>query len=261
MRQTTAKRPLNSVRTNATVWAPCDTSGSRLVGTRLRRWGGGDCRVVEAYVAGCGCRTVALAIFRIYRGRDRSYGSDSKHTHAGAETVWAMNASRTRSRGRFTVFLDLYVSGHSCETPCPGTGWGIAYARIQIRTIPFRRAKNHPGLQLACRMSTMGDYAWSARRAALVLLTHFSRAVSQRGYLCFVHCSSPSFGRSEQEHEHKGNENKSAKYGLTALNDRIKLYPRPCDGKPRTGNQTVTEMTKVRAPRFPYHGLCRPNLT
>jgi len=32
----------------------------------------------------------------------------------------------------------------------------------------------------------MGDYAWSARRAALVLVTHFSTADSRRGYLCVV---------------------------------------------------------------------------
>jgi len=67
------------------------------------------------------------------------------------------------------------------------------------------------------------------------------------------YCSLPDFGRSEQEHEHKGNENMSAKYGLTSVKHRIKLHLRPCDWKPRTGNQTGRELTKGGVPWLPYH--------
>ena len=41
-----------------------------------------------------------------------------------------------------------------------------------------------------------------------------------------IYCRHPNFGRTEQEHKHKGIENKSAKYGLTAFEDQIKLHLR-----------------------------------
>jgi len=41
------------------------------------------------------------------------------------------------------------------------------------------------------------------------------------------YCRHPNFGRSEQEHKHKGNENRGAKYGLTDFKDQIKLHLRP----------------------------------
>jgi len=53
------------------------------------------------------------------------------------------------------------------------------------------------------------------------------------------YCRHPNFGRSEQEHKNKGNENKRAKYGLTAVNDQIKLHLRPGAWKHLTDNYTV----------------------
>jgi len=65
------------------------------------------------------------------------------------------------------------------------------------------------------------------------------------------YCSLPNFGRSEQEHEHKENENKCAKYGLTTLQDQIKLHMRPCAGKFLTEIQIVGELIKGRVPWLP----------
>ena len=80
---------------------------------------------------------------------------------------------------------------------------------------------------------------------------HF--ALAQTNY-----CSLPNFGRSEQEHEHKGNENKSAKYGLTNFKDQNKLHLRPCAGKLLTENQTVRELIKGGVPWLPNHGRFGP---
>jgi len=73
-----------------------------------------------------------------------------------------------------------------------------------------------------------------------------------------LYCSLSNFGRSEQEYEHKGNENKSAKYGLTTFKDQIKLHLRPCAGKLLTENQTVRELITGGVPRLPYHGQFGP---
>jgi len=54
-----------------------------------------------------------------------------------------------------------------------------------------------------------------------------------------MYCKHPNFGRSEQENKHKGNENKSAKCGLTAFKDQIKLHLRPGAWKHLTDNHTV----------------------
>jgi len=83
------------------------------------------------------------------------------------------------------------------------------------------------------------------------LHTQHQRDKSQEPRIYF---SLPNFGRSAQEHEHKGNENKSAKYGLTTIKDQIKLQLRPCAGKLLTENQTVRELIKGGVPWLPYHG-------
>ena len=71
-------------------------------------------------------------------------------------------------------------------------------------------------------------------------------------------CSRPNFGRSEQEHELKGNKNKSAKYGLTNFKYQIKPHLRPCAGNLLTENQTVRELIKGGVPWLPYHGRFGP---
>ena len=68
-----------------------------------------------------------------------------------------------------------------------------------------------------------------------------------------IYCSLPNFGRSEQEHEHMGSENKSAKYGLAAYQDQFKLQLRACAGKFQTEKQTVRELIKGWVPGLPYH--------
>jgi len=59
------------------------------------------------------------------------------------------------------------------------------------------------------------------------------------------YCRHPKFGQSEQEHKHQGNENKSAKYGLTDSKDKIRLHLRQGAWKHLTDNHTVRELIKV----------------
>jgi len=58
-----------------------------------------------------------------------------------------------------------------------------------------------------------------------------------------------------------GNENKSANYGITLYQDRLKRHLRPCAAKFPTENQTVRELIKEGAPRFPNHGRVGPIVT
>jgi len=78
-------------------------------------------------------------------------------------------------------------------------------------------------------------------------------------HVCAWYCRHPNFGRSEQEHKHKGNENKSAKYGLTAFKDQIKIHLRPGASKHLTNNHTVKELIKARVPRLPCCERFVPN--
>jgi len=75
-----------------------------------------------------------------------------------------------------------------------------------------------------------------------------------------MYCRHPNFGRSEQEHKHKGSENKSAKYGLTAFKDKIKLHLRQSAWNHLTENHTVREMIKSMVPRPPCCGRFGPSL-
>ena len=69
----------------------------------------------------------------------------------------------------------------------------------------------------------------------------------------------PPIGRSEQA---KGNESKSAKYGLTAfLKDPITLHVRLCSFKPLSMNRSVRELMNRGLPWLPCHERFGPNMT
>ena len=76
-----------------------------------------------------------------------------------------------------------------------------------------------------------------------------------------LYCRHPNFGRFEQEHKHMGNENKSAKYGLTAFTHQIKLHLRPGAWKNLTDNHTVRDLVKARVPRLPCCERFGPSLS
>ena len=58
-------------------------------------------------------------------------------------------------------------------------------------------------------------------------------------YGCHTYIRPHKFGRSEQEHKQKRDENKSAKHGLTAFKDQITLQLRLSSWKHPSGNRAV----------------------
>jgi len=68
------------------------------------------------------------------------------------------------------------------------------------------------------------------------------------------YCRPPNFGRSEQEHKHKGDENKSAKYGLTAFKDQITVHLRLYFWKHLSENRAVRELMNGGLPWLPFYG-------
>jgi len=69
-----------------------------------------------------------------------------------------------------------------------------------------------------------------------------------------LYCRPPNFGRSEQEHKHKGDEDKSAKYGLTAFKDQITVHLRLYFWKHLSENRAVRELMNGGLPWLPFYG-------
>ena len=59
----------------------------------------------------------------------------------------------------------------------------------------------------------------------------------------------------------RGDENKSAKYGLTACKDQITLHLRLCSWKHLSGNQAARDLMNRGLPWLPGHERFGPNMT
>ena len=84
---------------------------------------------------------------------------------------------------------------------------------------------------------------------------------SERITIARLYCRPTNFGRSEQEDKHKGDENKSAKYGLTAFKDQITLHLRLCSWKSLSRNRVARELMNRGLPWLPCHERFGPNMT
>jgi len=78
--------------------------------------------------------------------------------------------------------------------------------------------------------------------------------LTMRRWVKYNYCRPPNFERSEQEHKHKGDENKSAKYGLTAFKDQITVHLRLHFWKHLSENRAVRELMNGGLPWLPFYG-------
>jgi len=115
-----------------------------------------------------------------------------------------------------------------------------------------------PRLQEHCKLGYMLSLPMKTRERCARDVPGFSCRDLQRdmtgvarAYAVCWYCRPRNFCRSEQEHKGKGDETKSAKYGLRAYKDQVKLHLRPMVWKHLTENHTAIELIMGWVPWLP----------